>query len=146
MDGVGNPDRKRQRVIGNFFDLLQREDHCRGRRGLSGSGAGVQECGDLQGWRENLGTCDATARRVSIGGRERRGRVCDGRAPRWGAGVGRYEGGYVTVGPTGAETSVDGLRWNSIGKVNFNAYAFPFLGNAGWAVGPHGIVAKFLDQ
>jgi len=60
--------------------------------------------------------------------------------------VGRYDGGYVTVGPTGAETSVDGLRWNSIGKVNFNAYAFPFLGNAGWAVGPHGIVAKFLDQ
>src|SRR6266404_97856 len=50
-----------------------------GRRGLSGSGAAVQECGGLQGWRENLGTCDATARRVSIGGREIRRRICDGR-------------------------------------------------------------------
>jgi photosystem II stability/assembly factor-like uncharacterized protein len=60
--------------------------------------------------------------------------------------VGKYAGGYVTVGPTGAETSVDGLRWNSIGKVNFNAYGSIFLGGESWAVGPHGIVAKFLDQ
>jgi photosystem II stability/assembly factor-like uncharacterized protein len=60
--------------------------------------------------------------------------------------VGRYNGGYVAVGPTGAETSVDGLRWNSIGRVNLNAYAFPFPGSAGWAVGPHGTVAKFVDQ
>jgi hypothetical protein len=41
---------------------------------------------------------------------------------------------------------VDGLRWNSIGKVNFNAYGSIFLGGESWAVGPHGIVAKFLDQ
>ena len=60
--------------------------------------------------------------------------------------VGKYNGGYVAVGPTGAEMSVDGLHWNSIGRVNFNAYAFPFPGGAGWAVGPHGTVAKFLDQ
>ena len=60
--------------------------------------------------------------------------------------IGRYNGGYVAVGPTGAETSVDGLRWNSIGRVNFNAYAFPIPGNEGWAVGPHGTVARFLDQ
>lgn len=60
--------------------------------------------------------------------------------------VGRYDGGYVAVGPTGAETSVDGLRWNSIGKANFNAYGSPFSSSAGWAVGPHGTVAKFLDQ
>ncbi|HWY07167.1 MAG TPA: hypothetical protein VNY24_09915 [Candidatus Acidoferrales bacterium] len=60
--------------------------------------------------------------------------------------VGKYNGGYVAVGPTGAETSLDGLRWNSIGRVNFNAYAFPYPGSAGWAVGPHGSVAKFVDQ
>jgi photosystem II stability/assembly factor-like uncharacterized protein len=60
--------------------------------------------------------------------------------------VGKYNGGFVAVGPTGAETSVDGLHWNSIGKMNFNAYAFPFPGSAGWAVGPHGSVARFVDQ
>jgi photosystem II stability/assembly factor-like uncharacterized protein len=60
--------------------------------------------------------------------------------------VGKYNGGFVAVGPTGAETSVDGLHWSSIGKPNFNAYAFPVPGNYGWAVGPHGTVGKFLDQ
>jgi len=60
--------------------------------------------------------------------------------------VGKYGGGFVAVGPMGAETSADGLHWDSIGKVNFNAYTFPFPGSAGWAVGPHGTVAKFLDQ
>ncbi|HET7108108.1 MAG TPA: YCF48-related protein [Candidatus Acidoferrum sp.] len=60
--------------------------------------------------------------------------------------VGRYNGGFVAVGPTGAEVSVDGLKWNSIGRMNFNAFAFPIPGNDGWAVGPHGTVAKFLDQ
>ncbi|HEV2102737.1 MAG TPA: YCF48-related protein [Candidatus Acidoferrum sp.] len=59
--------------------------------------------------------------------------------------VGRYDGGFVAVGPTGTETSVDGLHWNSIGKLNFNAYGGSF-GGKGWAVGPHGAVAKFLDQ
>jgi photosystem II stability/assembly factor-like uncharacterized protein len=60
--------------------------------------------------------------------------------------IGKYNGGYVVVGPTGAETSVDGLQWNSVGRVNFNAYAFPFPGSVGWAVGPHGTVARFVDQ
>jgi photosystem II stability/assembly factor-like uncharacterized protein len=60
--------------------------------------------------------------------------------------VGKYNGGYVAVGPTGTETSVDGLHWNFIGKVNFNAYAFPVSGGAAWAVGPHGAVARFVDQ
>jgi photosystem II stability/assembly factor-like uncharacterized protein len=60
--------------------------------------------------------------------------------------VGKYGGGFVAVGPTGTETSVDGLRWNSIGKVNLNAYGSIFLGGESWAVGPHGTVAKFLDQ
>ena len=60
--------------------------------------------------------------------------------------VGKYNGGFVAVGPTGTETSADGLHWRSIGKLNFNAYTFPIPGNAGWAVGPHGTVARFLDQ
>ena len=60
--------------------------------------------------------------------------------------VGRYAGGFVAVGPTGAETSVDGLRWNSIGKINLNAYGSVSSGGESWAVGAHGIVAKFLDQ
>ena len=60
--------------------------------------------------------------------------------------VGKYAGGFVAVGPTGTETSVDGLRWKSIGKVNLNAIGSIFLGGESWAVGPHGIVAEFLDQ
>src|ERR1700739_3362229 len=60
--------------------------------------------------------------------------------------VGRYNAGFVAVGPSGAETSVDGLRWDVIGNLNFNAYAFSVAGGAGWAVGPHGAVARFLDQ
>jgi photosystem II stability/assembly factor-like uncharacterized protein len=60
--------------------------------------------------------------------------------------VGKYNGGFVAVGPTGTETSVDGLHWNSIGRVNFNAYAFAVAGDAAWAVGPHGSVARFVDQ
>jgi photosystem II stability/assembly factor-like uncharacterized protein len=60
--------------------------------------------------------------------------------------VGKYGGGFVAVGPTGAETSVDGLRWNFIGKVNFNAYTSTIFGGSGWAAGPRGTVAKFLDQ
>jgi photosystem II stability/assembly factor-like uncharacterized protein len=60
--------------------------------------------------------------------------------------VGKYGGGFVAVGPTGAETSADGLRWSSIDKVNFNAYGRPYSGGGSWAVGPHGSVAKFVDQ
>ena len=60
--------------------------------------------------------------------------------------VGRYAGGFVAVGPTGTERSTDGLRWSSIGKVNLNAYGSNFLAGESWAVGPHGTVAKFLDQ
>jgi Photosynthesis system II assembly factor YCF48 len=60
--------------------------------------------------------------------------------------VGRYDGGFVAVGPTGAETSVDGLHWNSISKANFNAFVYPLRATGGWAVGPHGAVARFVDQ
>jgi photosystem II stability/assembly factor-like uncharacterized protein len=66
--------------------------------------------------------------------------------PGYKSAVGKYAGGFVAVGPTGTETSVDGLHWNSIGKVNLNAYGSIFSGGESWAVGPHGTVAKFLDQ
>jgi len=60
--------------------------------------------------------------------------------------IGRYNGGFVAVGPTGTEISTDGLSWKSIGPLNFNAFSFPFLGGEGWAVGPHGTVARLQDQ
>lgn len=60
--------------------------------------------------------------------------------------VGKYGGGFVAVGPTGTETSVDGLEWNAIGSVNFNAYVCPLRAIGGWAVGPHGTVARIVDQ
>jgi len=60
--------------------------------------------------------------------------------------VGRFNGGFVAVGPTGADISTDGLTWKHIGSENFNAFAFPIPGNDGWAAGPHGAVARFLDQ
>jgi len=60
--------------------------------------------------------------------------------------IGRYDGGFVAVGPTGAEISVDGLTWKHIGSENFNAYSYSWKTGKGWAGGPHGSVARFLDQ
>lgn len=56
--------------------------------------------------------------------------------------VGKYAGGYVAVGPNGSEVSADGLNWKHISSENFNAYVL----DLGWAVGPRGRVAEFLDQ
>jgi len=39
--------------------------------------------------------------------------------------VGKYAGGFVAVGRRNG-TSADGLRWNSIGKVNLNAFGSSF--------------------
>jgi len=107
-----------------IFSISAMRGHRCGRRGLSGSARGRTRMRRSPGWRENW----ELATQLPGGYR---------------SAVGRYDGGYVTVGPTGAETSGDGLRWNSIGKVNFNAYAVSLLGNAGWAVGPHGIGRSF---
>jgi photosystem II stability/assembly factor-like uncharacterized protein len=60
--------------------------------------------------------------------------------------VGRYAGGYVAVGPTGTETSTDGLKWSAIGSEKLNAYSFSSAVGKGWAVGPHGTVAGFVDR
>jgi len=50
----------------------------------------------------------------------------------------------VTVGPTGAETSRDGIRWTHIDAPNLNAVTF--ISGKGWAVGAKGLVAQFVDQ
>jgi hypothetical protein len=63
---------------GIFSLFCDEKDDRRGRRELSGSGASLQECRGIQGWREDLGTCDATARRLSISDRKIQWRICGG--------------------------------------------------------------------
>jgi photosystem II stability/assembly factor-like uncharacterized protein len=60
--------------------------------------------------------------------------------------VGKYHNGYVAVGPTGTEISSDGLNWKRIGSENLNAYSFTATRNRGWAAGPQGRVAQFMDH
>ena len=58
--------------------------------------------------------------------------------------VDTYDAGFVAVGPTGAETSRDGIRWTHIDAPSLNAITF--ISGKGWAVGPKGLVAQFVDQ
>jgi photosystem II stability/assembly factor-like uncharacterized protein len=58
--------------------------------------------------------------------------------------VDTYDAGFVAVGPSGAETSRDGIRWTHIDSPNLNAVTF--ISGKGWAVGPKGMVAQFVDQ
>jgi len=62
--------------------------------------------------------------------------------------IGAVGGFYITVGPTGSETSPDGLNWDPIGSENFNALSVTpsSRGGGGWAVGPHGRIARFLSH
>ncbi|HKM68119.1 MAG TPA: hypothetical protein VJX70_13200 [Candidatus Acidoferrum sp.] len=60
--------------------------------------------------------------------------------------IGKYNAGYLAVGPSGEETSADGLRWRPIGSEQLNAYFFSAPAGKGWAVGPHGSVAEFVDR
>jgi len=60
--------------------------------------------------------------------------------------VGKYDQGFVAVGPTGSEISSDGLRWWTIGSGNLNTYFYSRESGQGWAAGPNGVVARFLDQ
>ena len=53
-------------------------------------------------------------------------------------------GEFVAVGPSGAELSHDGIHWKRIDSPNLNALSIN--GSSGWAVGPHGSVAEYLDQ
>jgi len=58
--------------------------------------------------------------------------------------VDTFDAGFVAVGPTGAETSRDGIQWTHIDSPNLNAVTF--ISGKGWAVGPKGLVAQFVDQ
>jgi hypothetical protein len=55
-----------------------------------------------------------------------------------------FDAGFLTVGPSGAETSKDGEKWEAIGGPDLNALNFSY--GKGWAVGPKGIAAQFVDQ
>lgn len=58
--------------------------------------------------------------------------------------VDTFDAGFVTVGPNGAETSRDGVRWTPMDSPALNAITF--ISGKGWAVGPKGLVAQFVDQ
>jgi photosystem II stability/assembly factor-like uncharacterized protein len=58
--------------------------------------------------------------------------------------VDTFDAGFVAVGTNGAETSRDGIYWTHIDSPNLNAVTF--ISGKGWAVGPKGVVAQFLDQ
>lgn len=58
--------------------------------------------------------------------------------------VDTYDAGFVAVGPTGAETSRDGVRWTKIDAPELNAVTF--ISGKGWAVGAKGVVAQFVDR
>lgn len=55
-----------------------------------------------------------------------------------------FDAGFVAVGPNGADTSRDGIHWTHIDGPELNAVTF--ISGKGWAVGPKGTVAQFVDQ
>jgi photosystem II stability/assembly factor-like uncharacterized protein len=58
--------------------------------------------------------------------------------------VDTFDAGFVTVGLNGAETSHNGVRWIHIDSPGLNAVTF--ISGKGWAVGPKGLAAEFVDQ
>jgi photosystem II stability/assembly factor-like uncharacterized protein len=58
--------------------------------------------------------------------------------------VDTFDAGFVTVGLNGAETSRDGSHWVHIDSPGLNAVTF--ISGEGWAVGPKGMAASFVDQ
>jgi photosystem II stability/assembly factor-like uncharacterized protein len=60
------------------------------------------------------------------------------------SGVDTFDAGFVAVGLNGAETSRDGVHWMSIDSPGLNAVTF--ISGKGWAVGPKGLAAEFVDQ
>lgn len=58
--------------------------------------------------------------------------------------VDTFDAGFVAVGPNGAETSRDGIHWAQIDSPNLNAVTF--ISGKGWAVGPKGVAAEFVDH
>jgi photosystem II stability/assembly factor-like uncharacterized protein len=58
--------------------------------------------------------------------------------------VDTFDAGFVAVGLNGAETSRDGIHWSHIDSPGLNAVTF--ISGKGWAVGPKGLAAQFVDQ
>jgi photosystem II stability/assembly factor-like uncharacterized protein len=58
--------------------------------------------------------------------------------------VDTFDAGFVAVGLNGAETSRDGVHWVHIDSPGLNAVTF--ISGKGWAVGPRGVAAEFVDQ
>jgi len=57
-----------------------------------------------------------------------------------------HEGRWVAVGPTGEDISVDnGIHWKHSDSLNLNAVEILGAG-IGWAVGPKGTIARFVDD
>jgi photosystem II stability/assembly factor-like uncharacterized protein len=63
------------------------------------------------------------------------------------SGLAYIEGGrWVAVGPTGGDITEDnGVHWKHTDSHNFNAVAIS-SGQIGWAVGPKGTIARFVDH
>jgi photosystem II stability/assembly factor-like uncharacterized protein len=61
--------------------------------------------------------------------------------------VGAFDGfTFFTVGPNGEEISRDrGTHWKHTDSLNLNAVTFPD-GKYGWAVGPNGAIARFVNH
>jgi photosystem II stability/assembly factor-like uncharacterized protein len=58
--------------------------------------------------------------------------------------VDTFDAGFVAVGLNGAETSRDGIHWMHIDSPGLNTVTF--ISGKGWAVGPKGLAAEFIDQ
>lgn len=59
--------------------------------------------------------------------------------------VGNFNGGFAAVGPNGTDVSEyeggEAMHWQHTDSLNLNAVSFD--GDAGWAVGPKGTIARF---
>jgi photosynthesis system II assembly factor YCF48-like protein len=54
-------------------------------------------------------------------------------------------GDFAAVGPNGTDVSHDnGIHWQHTDRLNLNAVGFD--GTQGWAVGPHGSIARFVNH
>jgi photosystem II stability/assembly factor-like uncharacterized protein len=54
-------------------------------------------------------------------------------------------GDFAAAGPNGTDVSHDnGVHWQHTDRLNLNAVSFD--GTQGWAVGPHGTVARFINH
>jgi photosystem II stability/assembly factor-like uncharacterized protein len=58
--------------------------------------------------------------------------------------VDTYDYGFVAVGPNGTDTSHDGVHWKQVDSPELNAVTFD--AGKGWAVGSHGVIARFVDH